>query len=247
MKINKTLGILFLAVILLGCLTIVCLFVLKQQKTKTRTLNISFIVDKTDSMRVQPEVDAIESYIDFEKYKWYHITVFTQIISAFEYNAIQEFAVSPPSWILFENPTLRKKKIKQLQQKVFAQLENIRQQEKGTIQSTLYSVIAREANRLNKLEGETELLVYSDLRENSAYFSIYNAKDEKMLREHSQQVRARLQKVVPLERYRHLSIHFIFQPTTLEEDHQFKLMATLLTEMFSDFGAKVTVGSSLVH
>ena len=101
--------------------------------------------------------------------------------------------------------------------------------------STIWLPIVEEIQMLGKDSINSKVLyIFSDLRENSTWFSLYRNTDVDQLLHKPQEVEALfLEKAERITKTSNLQVVVVYEPTTREEDRAFIQMRTLYEKVFN--------------
>ena len=113
-------------------------------------------------------------------------------------------------------------------------------------QSYVFHALFEALNDLScvKDAGRKQLVILSDLGENSPFFSVYKKKDFALLTKEPDKLKEKIQQEYPLEHsLKGINVFFIHQ-TGIHDDVTFHEMATLLQEYLEEHGAHVEIASS---
>lgn len=113
-------------------------------------------------------------------------------------------------------------------------------------QSHVFHALFEALNDLasTKDAGRKQLVMLSDLGENSPFFSVYRKKDFALLTKESSKLKEKIEQEYPLEySLKGIDVFFIHQ-TGIHDDVIFHEMATFLKEYLEEHGATVAIASS---
>ncbi len=164
-------------------------------------------------------------------------------LSGYEYNKTQSFTL-PSHFAVLSNPYNRSEEIRYFIWLINHELDAYYADNSDIKTSSLYNEIVREANTIATSQATYKyVIVQSDLSENTEAFSIY--KQQSLLVAHPDSVLHILERNVKCLDLTGVSMYFIFQPTTQEENKRFVLMSNFFKKIFEEHHATVFVGANL--
>lgn len=201
--------------------------------------------DRTDSLVAIPVAKEILSLLNIEEHKWAAVKVRISEITSFDYNS--SYSLSLPAKLpLLSNPVQRDSAIEQFKKDLAGQFYTMEQTPTELPVSTIYGPLVRDLNRLAKSKANLRKAVYyTDCRENSSSFSIYNKKQKRFLQEHPGDVQKLFRQMQPAENLKGISVFLVCKPASMEENEDFTLMANLFRTLLEAAGAKVYIGADL--
>jgi len=147
---------------------------------------------------------------------------------------------------LLGNELQRKHKVKLFKtqiSKLLAQSNN-----KEDSNSSIWLPLIEEIKALQQLpNAKSTLYLFSDLQENTSWFSIYNPKDKFQLEKNSSKIVALFLKQLDEQKNNNsqLKVVVVFQPRNQDEDESFTLMKGLYKKLFNHLNIPIEFTSNL--
>jgi hypothetical protein len=219
----------------------------KNQQTENSSIQISSLVDLTDKLVVLPDALSLLSFFDMKndskKSVSFRLTTTTDKLL----NPATEFYLPIDSITeednKFDDPYFREKIILQFYKNVkeaIAKVSVIQQLDSAIQFSECFRSIANELTLINaNKKSKNYLFVYSDLFENSSLYNIYSHKNNT-----SESIKMELEKkfiashLLP-ENLSNITIYFIFQPKTREEDQLYATVFSVYKKILTERGATI--------
>lgn len=197
--------------------------------------------DITDPEITKPNITDIPSIFNLNNSKWDGASFRFMNITDVSYNRTHETRINAENeWL--GNEFEREKKVKQFFADIAKILSEANNESPGKENSSVYLPIARELNRLSQSTSlERELLVYSDLKENTDDFSLYQDRYASLLKVGPEKVRNYFETLIPLKTLKGIKVYLIYQPANKEEDKEFRLISSIYKKMLEDKGATVEI------
>lgn len=231
----KTLAVLLFTLLLSHCYT-------NREFDPSSCVAVSVWWDKTDTI-AGPTIESIHNLFglkaDHSQGAWFR----TGMIKDVEFTLSDEFYVEPQSF-LTSNIAERNKEIDQFYDNTKNCLIKQEESPTGRGHSSIYNVVAREANLLSKQKGIKHLILFSNLFEHTSTFSVLNHKDYYRLVNHPDEVIQEFSNRIPLSDLHGVKLIVIYQPTYIHEE-KFKRMVKVYREIFSSAGAEVQIQANL--
>jgi hypothetical protein len=237
------LPLLFLALMLFSC----------QKANELQAYSSDYttvLVDITDPLVAYPTADPILSLYDLGQYPGKEVSFRLTTITDKKLNAAMEFHLSN-SKITEQNnragdSNYRDKLISIFYDSVRTALAVFRAEHAPALSldnSECFSVIVSELNHLTKNRvAKKDLLVFSDLQENSDLFNCYVCTNQTLLKNDPEKLAIQLGNRLSLANdLTGITVYFIYNPVTREEDEKFHLMVEVYKYLLESRGAKVIV------
>jgi len=232
--ILKTLGILLLITLIVGCVS-----------EKNTTTELVIARDVTDSIIEQPKPEEIFSLFGLTENPFNGAIFKFQNLSDVSYNQRSQVKIEPQNkWL--SNEMERQGEIKKFKIAIDSKMaQNSNDSvEKGN--SSIYLPIARELNELSQSKSDRRILVvYSDLMENTPNFSFYRKGDFELVKNQPDAVQKRFEKELLISPLGGIEIYFIYQPKDIKSDARFQIISEFYKKILESKGAKVTISANL--
>jgi hypothetical protein len=206
----------------------------------------SVLIDKTNTgAPLIMDRDVLSPlHLDEQNVKGVKLRVLT--ISNVSYNHTTEMSLpwQPPVLV---NPYERNRWAAQFTALAQQVVDSVNRLPIGLDESDIYQAVISEANIISKLEGkEKTLIIYSDLHENSALYSVYNKKSREFLVTHLTEVEQLFKKRAIPRNLHGLRVYIIYKPRNPDENEVFTLMASLYKSILEEYGASVTIEANFL-
>ena len=236
----KTLIIILVILTLTGITTV--FLKLKSDKQPTIT-ELTVMRDITDTHVSELKVADIVSI--FNMNKWDGANFRFVDITDVTYNHTYEKKIEPENeWM--GNELDRNKKVKQFYSEISQVLDTVKTESIGKDNSSVYIPIAHELNRLSQSTSQKRiLLIYSDLIENTDQFSLYSKNNLTLLKTNPKVAQEYFENLTPLNNLGGIRIFFVFQPTDIDTDEQYKLISGFYKNLFESKGATVEITANI--
>jgi len=235
---TKDLIIIALAVILIvtGCSRI---------NLKTKTIEISAIVDITDPFIAKPKPEEIISLFNLNNDKWNGADFRLLYISNVSYNPMFGAKIAPENeWL--SNQFQRAEKVKKFTTEITNIISNTASETIGKDNSAVYFPIAKELNRLNQSKATTKvLLIYSDLMENTDELSFYNKWTFEQLKTNPDAIQQYFESQMKMENLNGIKVYLIYQSTNTKKDEDYKVVSGFYKNWLESKGATVEITANL--
>jgi hypothetical protein len=205
----------------------------------------TILFDRTDSMFAQPIAENILANLDLTDNKWQAIKIRTTAISAYDYNPVYT-AVLQRKFFLFSNPFQRDKEVSSFGQQLNINIDSIEKYTRYSAHSSIYKCIVAEAIQLRHSQARRKsLFVFSDVQENSAFFSVYNQYNFLVLKKNPEEIQNLFLGIAKPANLNGVDIYFIYEPRSEKDNERFILMANLFKQIFTKAGALVFIEANL--
>jgi hypothetical protein len=217
----------------------------------THSVHVTVIDDLTDTFALHPSpapiIAAYNFNVDPNQAATFRLTLLTDKLL----NPVQDISVS--DGITTEKQNVNED-IEYRERLVYSFLGSVRKAVTdfheqyapagGTLKhSECFATISAELEYLaNDNSFQRYLIIFSDLAENNDDFSCYTRKGQKLLASNTNKVAKLLQKRHPLPAsLAGVTVFFVYQPRTHEEDKRFALMVGIYTKLLRARGARVVI------
>jgi hypothetical protein len=166
------------------------------------------------------------------------------ILSSINYNVQHDCSLSSEV-SLFGNEPQRKNLVKSFKNSVCHILDSSKYQNNEDY-SSIWEPLVKEILTLQKKEIPYTLYVFSDLLENSSWFSFYRSKDQKKLRNNPQKiVQLYLSKANGLIKNSQVNVIVIYQPKNVKEDADYQKIVSLYQQVFDELEIPISFKTNL--
>jgi len=216
---------------------------------KATTIDVSVVVDITDSMASFPESNSIIKLYDLQANPWNGGSFEARSITDISMN--RSYTVKIPSNRftdrVLSNEIERKKSVKRFTEGVSEIVDSISANHIGRKRSSVYRLIANELIRLSTMTSADRkiLLIYSDLREFSDFLNLYDKRNMVLLKSRPDSIAQLFSNQVALPDLSGIEVWFVFQPVKYEEDESYLLISQVYKGMLEANGAKVMITANL--
>jgi hypothetical protein len=210
------------------------------------TTDVLVLRDITDPMSQQPDTVGILSLYNLTgSNEWNGAQFHFSDLSDVSYTKEVDLSLPPANeWL--SNEIDRGKEVAQFQNSVSQTLIIAEKEPTGKQQSSLYLPISNELISLNQSSAARRVIVIcSDLMENTATISFYNAGTFQKLKDDPAAIAQVLEQIQPLPSLNGIEIHLIYAPQTPEQDEAYQVVASFYRNLFEQQGATVTIGANL--
>ena len=205
------------------------------------TKHLSTIIDLTEEDSYKPSTKEVLSYLE-KGHSSDGIELSLRYVGETRYAEKYEFVLPTGETGWFSNEDTRRTKRRMLLQSFNDTLSSY--QRELSSRSEIFRLVAEEAKRLSKTGCSGSLLVYSDLKEHSSLFSVYDKRQVKQLYKSPKLLAQNFSKKVPMAKdLSGITIHILYQPK-LEEDQLFTALVALYRAVFEPRGALVKVSKT---
>lgn len=202
--------------------------------------------DKTGSNEKEsfPDTNDIISFFDLDHYPLNSGTVQLSVLGDVSLETISQVSLDPVAVTEYQ-PFVREAEIKDFKTEVDSILTEIKHRPLGRPLSSLFIPIRDEIKRLSQSKAQKKyLLLYSDLFENSATFSVYRASksSQKFTQEFEEFLDNYIQLPTNLEG---LTVFIIHKPDRFA-DGRFQIISGAFKERLQSKGAQVHIQANLL-
>ena len=211
---------------------------------KHTSTELCVLIDITDSSSASLDTTEIPMYISHSISAWSETKLSFSSLSNFQNNKKQTLYIEP-AFPLFANPNKRKKQIEKQLRKVDETITGIKRSS-GRETSILFVPIIRAAEALSKGTSKRKaLIVYTDAKENTDYFSVYTAKDSVLVFTHPKEIKERIERQINVETLEGVTLIFVYDAPTPEDEKVFLHVTAIWKEILEAHHAKVVITPSL--
>jgi hypothetical protein len=233
----------------IACLCLLAACTRKKEPSVLPATAIIAIDDRTDPILLHPEAEALLSLYGFAILPEQAASLQLVLITDMKLNPTQTISLPTAAESEKENTrediTYRERIIGSFQDAVRKAVRDFptRYQADTCAQSECYATIAAAIDELASNTASQKIaVVFSNLQENQEDFSCYTDEGQEMLRTNPDKVARLMQRRHPLPKnLTGVTVYFVFQPHTPEEDAQFATMVALYTKLLKSRGARVVV------
>lgn len=205
----------------------------------------SVIKDRTEhDFKANPQAEGILNHIHIENDLWGGTIFRYTTVSEIDYNQQRELSLLPENKYT-SNSYLRKKKVRDFKNEV-SQLIEPSADSVNQSQSSIFLPVIRELDHLSQMEGvKKELILFSDLKENS-WFSFYNLTDLKNLQNEKEKIVKLFLSQIPKDtEIKDVSLIIIYEPLDANDNQEFRLIVDLYQTIFKKLDVPMTVKANL--
>ncbi|MDC9723427.1 MAG: hypothetical protein PSN34_11755 [Urechidicola sp.] len=214
--------------------------------SENKGLIISVLEDITETHLVaQPDAETITALYNFDTNLWQSATFRYGRINSLMHNS-REVVTLKGQQVLLGNELERRQLVAGFNMDVSALLN--KPKDSTTYQhSSIWLPLAEELKTLQKEDNsQITLYVFSDLRENTSWFSTYRTSDMKLLNNKSETIiELFLAKAKGLTSSENIKVVVVYQPQTITEDEMFQELRMLYTQLFLKLGIDITFIANL--
>jgi hypothetical protein len=210
------------------------------------SIEVSILSDKTDDFIAQPDATEVVLMLNLEQHMWGKAKLNIQTITDVDYNTVHSLYL-PDRFILLSNPTARDKEIADFKQAVEKSIDTVNSEKIGYTGSNICAPLFRELNRIALSGADIKrVILYSDMEENSQFFSVYRDADLAMLKNNPEAAAKFFKRFGELGNLHGVEVYFVFQPQTRLDNEYFRVMTNFLKPLLEQAGAAVYIGANLV-
>mgnify|MGYP001446102737 CR=1 FL=1 len=214
--------------------------------SKYETMVMSVLEDITEpDFIASPDPNIIIDRFDLGNDIWKSAHFRYRKISQLDYTPLDEI-VLPLGNELFENSLLRNKKVSSFKNRI---IEVVTKEKDTFLQthSSIFNPILRELQALSKLTADRkELIVFSDLKENSNFYSWYLSRDYKILNENPDLVVEKFLQQVPQDfDVSGVSLQIIYIPYDAKDNQEFMKLVKVYKEVFRRLKIPLTISANM--
>ncbi len=205
------------------------------------TKHLSTIIDLTEEDSYKPSAKEVLSYLE-NGHSSDGVELSLRYVGETRYAEKYQFILPTGETGWFSNEDTRRTKRRMLLQSFNDTLSSY--ENRLSLRSEVFRLVTQETNRLSKLSGSRSILLYSDLKEHSSLFSVYDKRQVKQLYKSPKLLAQNFSKKVPIAKdLSGITIHILYQPK-LQEDQLFTALVALYRAVFESRGASVKVSKT---
>ena len=205
------------------------------------TKYLSTIIDLTEEDSYKPSAKEVLPYLE-EGHSSDGIELSLRYVGETRYAEKYQFVLPIGETGWFSNEDTRRTKKRMLLQSFKDTLSNY--QNRLSLRSEIFRLTVEEVNRLAMSNSRSTLLLYSDLKEHSSLFSVYDKRQIKLLYKSPKLLAQNFSKKVPIAKdLSGITIHILHQPK-LKDDRLFTALVALYRAVFEPRGASVIVSKT---
>lgn len=232
---------------IIGCLILILTTLAAVVMTSKSGTAMVVCMDKTDSFQDAPDARLILAQTGITNNRWQGVSIRLTTITEYAYNQVYQLTLQDQLFLL-GNPTERDTAIRQFTQELATKIKLIQQEKIMRDASDIYTTLVRELNQLAKEHASQKLaIVYSDLKENTPLFSVYDSTGAFVLRQHPEIVQQQLLAMAKPDDLSGIQLYFIHTVSSSKDNAQFVAMSEVLTNIFTASGATVFVAANLTQ
>ncbi len=214
-------------------------------KKEDTTIVISVLEDVTETNFIaKPNAETITSFFGFQDDLWHSVT--------FRYSRITSLTMNSRDVIFIEqehhllgNELQRRRLVADFKKKSTSLLQ-AKKDSPVYRYSSIWLPLIEELKEVQKDSVSTEIYLFSDLRENTKFFSTYKATDMNLLAQNSGIVlNLFLKKSEGVQSSNKIKVIVVYQPRTIAEDELFQKLKQLYVQLFSRIGISIEFTSKL--
>lgn len=218
-------------------LLILCVLLLQCQEYAPKSHYLSTIIDLTEEGSSPPSYEHVLSHLDQANEKD-GLELSLRYVCETRYADRYQFSLPIGETGWFSNEHDRRSKHKKLLSRFRQALD--RYETMQCLRSEIFRLVAEEAVYLSKLKGSRQILLYSDLKQHSPLFSVYDNKQLNKLYNNTEGVADYFSKVLPEVDLTGITINILFSPK-LRDDRLFTAMVDVYRKVLEPKGASVNV------
>lgn len=214
--------------------------------TKMETKEITLLKDVTDTLVSKPEANKILDRFNLSSdKKWDGAKFRVSVVSDVSMNTTMEYTLIPKrKW--YSNEFERETEIKEFRSGVLLAIDKVSKEEGERFHSSVYLAITNELLQLNKSKSYSkELIVYSDLMENTTTLSFYDKRTIASIQNNPNVIIEQLKGMQDLPDLNDVTILFIYQPVNIDQDIMYRSVSRMYKAMLESKGATVEIVSNI--
>jgi hypothetical protein len=225
----------------------------KKDKAIPKSITVAAIVDITDPLVLYPNPDAILRLYGFDKEKNTEAFFRLCLITDRQINTTEDFhlgnGITTEADNKIDDPQFRQKLILAYYKTIRKSITDftvINRKDSSLRYSECFKNITRQLSEMKQKHAtENTLLIFSDLQENTEFFSNYAKQGKDLLYNHSEKLVAIFDKTKLLpDDLKGFNIFFLFQPKNRNEDKAYVAMTTIYKSLLEKRNARVTITAS---
>ncbi|WP_299884362.1 hypothetical protein [uncultured Lacinutrix sp.] len=217
----------------------ICLLACEDYSPKDH--NLSVIIDRSEAHSYAPISDDITTYLG-DTNATDAISISLSYISDTRYASKYSFNLDKAETGWLSNEDKRRKSRRLFFKQFGDSLRYYNTQQKPLLRSAIFSVVLGAIEEASKKNSPYDILLFSDLKEHSALFSVYDVRFKRKLLQDIDATTEALRSHIQLPKnLSGVTLHIIYKPS-IEESPVFTAMVTLYKAMIESRGGKVIVG-----
>ena len=231
----------------LGCALLAIVLIASCNETTHHTTEVDIIWDVTEQHTPIPSAKEVLPLFALSKDAAHGAILRFAFASDVSFNHETVFILPAAGNAITTNPFDRTREIETFEQSIHAFLDSRAMDTIGRSHSSLYVPIAKSLNRLatESTADRRILLVYSDLRENSAVMNFYTPEILTLLHNDSAHAEGMLSAEHSLGDLSGIEIHLLYQPRDALDDAAYRIISGFYTSLFERKGAHVFVSANV--
>ena len=216
-------------------------------EAERKSTEVNVLWDVTEAHKPVPSAEEILPLFSLSENAASGATLRFAFASDVSFNHETVFVLPAAGNAITTNQFDRKREVAKYEKQISGFLDSLAMDTLGRPHSSLYVPIAKSLNRLAKeINADRKiLLVYSDLRENSAVMNFYKPQTLALLQNDSAKAEALLFAEQPLGDLSGIEIHLLYEPSDAVDDTAYRIISGFYVSMFERKGAKVFVSANL--
>ena len=213
---------------------------------RPQTTEVFVLWDITEPHQPVPEARSVLQLYGLDKDPSRGAIFRFSFVNDLQLNQETVFELPASAQNVLSNQFDRKREIDRFVSNVTAFLDSLAMDTVGREQSALYVPIAQTVNILAQSSSDRKiLLLYSDLRENTARLSFYDKRTIAQMQADSARLASTLESEEPLGELSGIEVYILYQPRDVADDVSFATVSRFYRGLFTAKGATVTVAASL--
>lgn len=214
-------------------------------KKEDTTIVISVLEDVTETNFIaKPNAETITGFFGFQDDLWHSVTFRYSRITSLTMNSRDVISIEKEHHLL-GNELQRRRLVADFKKKSTSLLQ-AKKDSAVYRYSSIWLPLIEELKEVQKDSAPTEIYLFSDLRENTKFFSTYKATDMSLLTQKPVAVlNLFLRKSERVQSSNRIKVIVVYQPRTIAEDELFQKLKQLYVQLFSRIGISIEFTSKL--
>lgn len=247
--ITRIITSLLLMAVSLICIVLILTTVFGCNERPSVSTETSIIWDVTEAHKPVPSAEEILPLFGLSDNASNGATLRFAFASDVSFNHETVFVLPAAGNAITTNQFDRKREVAKYEKLISGFLDSLAMDTLGRPHSSLYVPIAKSLNRLATESNADRkiLLVYSDLRENSAVMNFYKPQTLLLLQNDSAKAESLLFAEQPLGDLSGIEMHLLYEPRDANDDAAYRIISGFYASLFERKGVKVFVSANLPH
>jgi len=221
-----------------------------KKDVKNSNVQVSVIVDETDQLKVLPETSALFNLYNFDFEENIAATFRIRSLTDKQLNPVREFHLPDGAETeksnQKEDPYYREKVIQSFYTNIkhaVMQVDSDAMKDSSLQYSECFRTLAEELQRFQKdNQWKSVLVVFSDLQENSDFFTCYSKANQIQLCKKPDSIVTLFNNTGLLPKnLKGVEVFFIYKPISRQDDQRFAVMASIFKKLLVDRGCDVKI------